>query len=80
MSLSSNDLITMAVGASAWVLVIPAVRIAGRGVATGESMEKGLALLVGIGISYSTTPLLSKLLGWRTSNQKVRGVALVSGT
>jgi hypothetical protein len=75
---SSSDLVTMIVGASAWAMAIPAVKIAGKGVVTGQSTGKCLALIAGLGIAYATTPLLSMLMGWKTPNQKVRGVALVS--
>jgi len=74
----SSDLTTMIVGAAAWTVAIPAVKVAGNGVTTGGNGSKVLALLVGFVIAWSTTPLLSMLMGWKTPNQKVRGVALVS--
>ncbi|CAB9516179.1 expressed unknown protein [Seminavis robusta] len=80
MSITIADLTTMAAGATAWAMAIPAVKIAGNGVATGSDTNKGLALLVGIGIAYATTPLLSLVLGWKTASEKVRGVALALGT
>ena len=75
---TSSDLLAMIAGATGWAVAIPAVQIAGNAVVTAPSANnKALALLVGIGIAYGTTPLLSKLLAWKTSTQKVRGVALV---
>jgi hypothetical protein len=35
---------------------------------------------MGVGIAYGTTPLLSCLMGWKTSERKVRGIALALGT
>lgn len=75
---NNNDWLTVAAGATAWAIAIPAVRIAGNGVVTGGSLGKGLALIAGVGIAYVTTPILSMLLGWKTRHEKVRGVALVS--
>lgn len=72
-----SDLTTIAAGATGWALAIPAAKIAGQGVAAGRPTNQVLALVVGVGIAYGTTPLLSKLLNWRTPGQKVRGVALV---
>lgn len=71
----------MAVGAVAWAMAIQPVKLVGRAVASERSdkyANKGMALVVGLGIAYSTTPLLSKLLGWKTPSEKVRGIALVS--
>ncbi|KAL7560103.1 hypothetical protein ACA910_005359 [Epithemia clementina (nom. ined.)] len=80
----------MAAGATAWALAIPVVQIAGRGITPatmgagrgGEILSgaKILALLVGMGVAYSTTPLLSALMGWKTPSEKVRGIALALGT
>lgn len=75
-----SDITTLALGAVAWAMAIPAVKIAGQGVAAEPSdklMNKSLALAVGLGIAYSTTPLVSWLMGWETPNEKVRGIALV---
>ena len=74
----SSDLTTMIAGATAWAMAIPAVKFAGNAVATGGNGSKALALVVGVGIAWSTTPLMSMLMGWKTPNQKVRGIALVS--
>jgi hypothetical protein len=80
MSLFTKDLTTMAAGAMGWAAAVPAVKVAGASVARsgGSFTVMGGALVVGIGIAYVTTPLLSYLLDWKTPNEKVRGVALVS--
>ena len=81
--LSTDDMFTMALGAGAWAVAIPAVKIAGTSVAnepTGENTTKVLACVVGVGIAYITTPLLSYIRNWKTSNEKVRGIALALGT
>ena len=75
-----SDIQTLVLGAAAWCMAIPAVKIAGNGVASEPSdkfMNKSLAVAVGVGIAYSTTPLLSWIMGWETPNEKVRGIALV---
>jgi hypothetical protein len=76
---SISDLTTMAVGAVGWAAAIPAVKMAGAGVAAGGAGEKSLALVIGVGIAAATTPLLSYLLQWQTPHERVRGVALALG-
>ena len=76
-----DDIKTMVLGAIGWTVAIPAVKIAGSAVATPSSNgNKIMAVLVGIGIAASTTPILSFVRGWKTPTEKVRGVALALGT
>ena len=76
---SISDLQSLAVGAAGWAVAIPAVKIAGSGVANGGTNEKALALVVGIGIASCTTPLLSYIMSWKTPHERVRGIALALG-
>jgi len=87
--ISRSDLSIMAVGAAAWALAIPAVQAAGRGVGSYREAShdrvpylvvRSGALIVGAGIAAVTPPMLSYLLCWKTSTEKVRGVALALGT
>ena len=73
----SSDLTTCVVGAIGWALAIPAVKLAGSGVSSGVAAHKALAIAADIGIAYFTTPLLASLMGWKSPEEKVRGVALV---
>jgi hypothetical protein len=76
----SSDLITVAAGAAAWSLAIVPVKSVGAFCANSDVVaNKIFAMLLGVGIAYSTTPIMSFLLGWTTPYQKVRGVALALG-
>ena len=77
--ITTGDVKTLAVGAAAWSMAIYPVKIAGHGVATGGTNHKALAVVVGVGIAYATTPLLSALMGWKTQYARVRGIALALG-
>lgn len=74
-----NDLKTMAAGAAAWAIAVPAVRFAGSACTSSEA-NRYAAVVAGVGIAYATTPLLSKLMKWKTPSEKVRGIALALGT
>jgi hypothetical protein len=74
-----SDATTFALGAVAWAAAIPAVQWAGPLVANGGTTGKIIALVVGTAIAASTTPLLARLMGWRTSQERVRGIALALG-
>jgi hypothetical protein len=75
-----DDLKTIGVGTLAWTLAIPAVKVAGNGVATGGTGSKILALIVGTGIAAGTTPILSYIMNWKTQYSRVRGIAIALGT
>jgi ethanolamine transporter EutH len=82
-----KDLKIIAAGALGWTIAIPAVQIAGQGVAVTalESSDnkmgaKVIAVVVGVGIAAATTKLLSTVMGWTTQYERVRGVALALGT
>lgn len=75
-----DDIVTMIAGAAAWTCAIPAVQFAGCSVAKGGTGVKLAAVLAGVGIAYGTTPILAYLLGWKTAESKVRGIALALGT
>jgi len=80
--ISTSDLIALAAGAGRWKIAILAVKSVGVFIAQdgGEKTEnKAIAIVIGVGIAYMTTPLLSRCLGWKTPGEKVRGVALALG-
>ena len=78
--MKDDDMKALAAGVMAWTVAIPAVKIAGNGVASNEGyFAKIVALGVGAGIAACTTPLLGSMMGWRTSNERVRGIALALG-
>lgn len=66
-------------GAAAWAAAAPLVRAVGPVVARGSPAAKAGVLALAAGISVLTTPLLARLLGWRTPPERVRGVALALG-
>jgi type IV secretory pathway VirB2 component (pilin) len=75
-----SDLITLAAGGAAWTLAIVPVKSVGAFCANGDGpANKMLAMILGVGIAYYATPILSFVLGWTTPYQKVRGVALALG-
>jgi hypothetical protein len=76
-----DDIMTVIAGAAGWTCAIPAVKVAGRAVANSDSFgTKVAAILVGVGIAYGTTPLMSHIMDWKTPERKVRGIALALGT
>lgn len=77
--MDNGDLKALVAGAVAWLLVIPAVKLAGSVVAEGGVGTKLGMVAVGAGISVTTTPILSRLLGWTTRADRVRGIALALG-
>ncbi len=77
---NAEDLKSAVAGAAAWALAIVPVKLVGAATtASSPVTNKLLALALGAGISAATTPLLSAVLGWKTSNDKVRGVAIALG-
>jgi len=77
--MQADDLKSLAVGVVAWTAVIPAVKAVGSFCANGGTKEKLIAVALGVAVAASTTPILSRLLGWRTREQRVRGIALALG-
>jgi hypothetical protein len=76
-----GDVMTLIAGAAGWTCAIPAVQATGLAVANSDSIGTKMAvILVGVGIAYGTTPLVSYVMGWNTSERKVRGIALALGT
>ena len=77
--MAANDAVALAAGAAAWALAVPVVKLVGPAVATGGPRARIATVLLALGISAVTTPLLSRLLGWTRREQRVRGIALALG-
>jgi cytochrome c biogenesis protein CcdA len=85
-----QDLSTMAVGALAWTAAIVPVKLAGSACAADDdavvrrkgrdAFNRGVCVLFGIALAAVTTPALSYLCGWKTSHDRVRGIAIALGT
>jgi hypothetical protein len=76
----SSDIITLAAGVGAWGIAILPVKAVGDFCAKSDGpANKIVAMGLGVGIAYFTTPLMSYFLGWTTPYQKVRGIALALG-
>ena len=73
------DLKALAAGAAAWAAAVPIVKLVGPTVASGKPAAKAGILLLCLGISAATTPLLARVLGWRSPSERVRGIALALG-
>ena len=69
----------LAAGAGAWAVAVPLVRAVGPIIARGSPAAKGGVVLMCVAIAAATTPLLARILGWRTPHERVRGVALGLG-
>lgn len=76
---STSDATALVAGVAAWAAVIPLVKLAGPVVANGSTGTKVALFAALVGFSATTTPIMSRVLGWRTSNEKVRGIALALG-
>jgi hypothetical protein len=77
--LTARDSVSLAAGAAAWAAAVPLVRAVGPVVANGGARTRGGVLLLALAIGAGTTPLLARLLGWKSSAERVRGVALALG-
>ncbi len=75
-----SDLKAVAAGAVAWAAFIPVVSVIGP-VTAGKVKPLTFAAVFGLhlGIAYATTPVMAALLGWKTSEEKVRGIAIGLG-
>ncbi len=74
------DIKAVVAGAAGWAAAIPIVMYAGpRSNEASSAGAKAAALALGVGIAAVTTPTLSYLLGWKTREEKLRGVALGIG-
>jgi len=85
--MGSEDVKSFIAGAVAWTLAIPAVKIAGKATADREVVKAGnglrnkvFALIFGVALAATTTPVLSSIFGWNTPSERVRGVAISLGT
>jgi hypothetical protein len=87
-----NDLTTVLVGATAWVLAIyPVCKVGSMSAEIKEEVKdktvtgallhnRILVLILGVGVAAATTPLLGVLCGWKSPEQRVRGIAIALGT
>jgi len=77
-----DDLASLGIGALAWASVIPLVSFAGEAIKRQNSSVGPKLLFLGVGAALAlvTTPLLARILGWRTRHARVRGIALSLGT
>ena len=79
--MNQRDMMAIVVGGAAWGAAIPAVILAGRYTTISSSTtNKIIAVGLGAGIAYITTPALSYLCGWESRAERVRGIALALGT
>jgi hypothetical protein len=77
--MQSGDARALIAGAAGWAAAAPLVRAVGPVVADGSPAAKAVVLALAAGISALTTPLLARLLGWRSAHERVRGIALALG-
>ena len=77
--MNAMDAKSFAAGFAAWAAAIPIVKVAGEYTADGATGKLLMMGSVGLGIAFATTPLLSAILGWRTREQRVRGIAIALG-
>ena len=75
-----SDLIIMAAGATAWLIAIPPVVLAGRVTARSRLSTKVFMIVLGVGIAGITMPVMSYVLEFKTQSERVRGIALALGT
>lgn len=78
--MESKDFMAVVAGVLAWAVAIPAVQLAGNWIANGGTGSQIGALIFGVAIAAATTPLLSRILGWKTRDARIRGIALALGT
>jgi hypothetical protein len=80
--ISSFDAKALLAGGIAWVCVIPIVRGVGRytGAQTNDQgTRKAIGMGAGVIVAAATTPFVGAVLGWETSEEKTRGIALALG-
>jgi hypothetical protein len=80
--ISSFDAKALLIGGIGWVGVIPLVRGIGRYTAArtnNQDTRKAIGMGAGVIIAAVTTPLISSVLGWETTEEKTRGIALGLG-
>lgn len=76
----SNDATSAGFGVLGWAVAVPVVRLAGEiSKSHGDSAKWGV-LGLGFSISLFTTPLGGSLLGWKTQDSRIRGIAIALGT
>ena len=78
--MESRDVKLLVVGAAAWAAAVPLVKFAGPIVANGGPAAKIGMVAFGVGLAACTTPLLSYVLGWRSREERTRGIAIALGT
>eukprot|EP01033_Poteriospumella_lacustris_P009941 gene9941-7116_t len=78
--MNTQDLTSLGAGVAIWASVIPVVKYAGQVCVDKGNTGKNLFLLIGVGIAAVTTPAMSYLMGWKTREAKIRGIALALGT
>ena len=79
-NMDTKDIKALGMGALAWSLAVPAVKIAGSACAVADpTTNQYISLVFGAGLAVITTPLLSRLMGWSTPHERVRGIALALG-
>jgi hypothetical protein len=74
-----GDILAMVGGAVGWTAAILPVKWLGALVASGGASVDMLAVVLGVLIAVATTPLVSFLMGWKTREARIRGVALALG-
>lgn len=78
-NITTSDTLAMLAGAGAWAAVIPIVKYAGEACEVGGNNTKIAFLGFGVVLAGVTTPLMSYLLGWKTREARIRGIALALG-
>jgi hypothetical protein len=79
MTMATTDSVALLAGAGAWAAVIPLVKYAGEVCELGGTNTKIAFLGFGVLVAGVTTPLLSYILGWKTREARIRGIALALG-
>jgi drug/metabolite transporter (DMT)-like permease len=78
--MSISDGKSAVAGAVFWAAAVPVVKFVGP-LTAGKPTPLTLAAVGAfqVGLAYATTPVLSLLLGWKTRDDKVRGIAIGLG-
>jgi len=75
----SADAKALIAGAAIWAAIIPLVTLAGRATAGSTATQKLGLLALHVGIAAATPPVLSYVLGLKTSSERLRSITLALG-
>lgn len=74
-----HDAVLFPLGGAAWLVAVPIVKFACKVSAGNEVGPKIATMALGALIAAVTTPVASMLVGWKSRDEKVRGIAIMLG-